>query len=739
MSSADPLRPGDPERLGRYRLLGLLGEGGQGTVFLAEDPEGERVAVKLLHARFAGDASARERFRREVETARRVARFCTVRVLDSDVRNDHPYVVSEYVEGVPLDRMVRENGPRTGDDLMRVAVGTATALAAIHRAGVVHRDFKPSNVLLAADGPRVIDFGIARALDGVTSATTSSALGTPAYMSPEQISGHSATAASDVFAWAITMVFAATGRPAFGSETIPAVLNRILHAHPDLSGLPAGPLRDILFACLAKDPAARPPAAQLLLDLIAADTATPGQAAPSPGGVPAAGRAGQETGPAGRALGATGPSGGWHTPVGGPAQPPPPQGTPVPVGAVSGGQMPAPRGRREPEERRRRGAWVAVGVAAAVAAVTVSAAILAPRFSPTPVPSVTTQAGVTREAGSTPEQAPSETTTPTPTATGASPRLPGGFGKPVGAVFSGHSDEVTGVAFTRLKGRDVAVSSDRNGRILISDLATGKQAAPAYRLGAEVFSDIEVIDLDGRPAGVAGGYDNAVHVWDLESGKRISRFAGHSDDVNSVAVTSLDGRPVVASSGGDGTRLSDPVTGEQIGSAMRGHKFGVLSMVTAELDGKPVVVTVGAQTDNRLIVWDATTRRPIGEPYTTTPCYALAVATVGGRTVLARENRANEIEVVDLATRRPLYEAMAGHREAVVDAAVADAGGRPVLLTASWDKSVRAWDLTTGKPLGGPFKGAKDWLLTVTAAELDGGLVAVAGGQDRRLRSWRLE
>ncbi|WP_233508320.1 serine/threonine-protein kinase, partial [Spongiactinospora gelatinilytica] len=268
MSNVDPLRPGDPSVLGGYRLLGLLGEGGQGTVFLAEAPSGERVAVKLLHARLAADATARERFRREVETARRVARFCTVPVLDADVRNDRPYVVSEFVDGVPLDRLVRERGPIGGDELMRVAVGTATALAAIHRAGVVHRDFKPSNVLVAADGPRVIDFGIARALDMATATTTSSVMGTPAYTSPEQISGHPASPASDVFAWAITMVFAASGRPAFGAQTIPAVLNRILNTPPDLSEVPEGPLRHLLDRCLVKDPSGRPTAAEALLRLI---------------------------------------------------------------------------------------------------------------------------------------------------------------------------------------------------------------------------------------------------------------------------------------------------------------------------------------------------------------------------------------------------------------------------------------------------------------------------------------
>ncbi|WP_217711294.1 serine/threonine-protein kinase [Actinomadura sp. NAK00032] len=190
MPAAGALRPGDPERLGRYRLTGRLGEGGQGTVFLAEDEGGGhgRVAVKLLHGRLGDDPEARARFLRELDTAKRVAEFCTAAILDADAAGDRPYIVSEFVDGPSLHRVVTTEGPRTRGALERLAVGTATALVAIHRAGVVHRDFKPHNVLLGSDGPRVIDFGIARALDGAT-ITVSGAIGTPAFMAPEQLEG----------------------------------------------------------------------------------------------------------------------------------------------------------------------------------------------------------------------------------------------------------------------------------------------------------------------------------------------------------------------------------------------------------------------------------------------------------------------------------------------------------------------------------------------------------------------
>ncbi|GAA2585506.1 ABC transporter substrate-binding protein [Actinomadura fulvescens] len=261
-----PLRPGDPDRLSGYRLVGLVGEGGQGSVFLGEGDDGARVAVKLLHARFSGHPKARSRFAAELEVAQRVAAFCTARILDADVEGDRPYIVSEYIDGPPLARVLATEGPRAGAALDRIAIGTITALAAIHQAGVVHRDFKPANVLLPPDGPRVIDFGIARALDA-TGTLSSTAVGTPAYMAPEQISGARVGPEADVFAWGTTMVYAATGRPAFGQDSIPAVMHRILNLPPELGGL-TEPLRDLVLQCLSKDPAARPSSQQVLVRLL---------------------------------------------------------------------------------------------------------------------------------------------------------------------------------------------------------------------------------------------------------------------------------------------------------------------------------------------------------------------------------------------------------------------------------------------------------------------------------------
>ncbi|MEW2360004.1 serine/threonine-protein kinase, partial [Spirillospora sp. NPDC029432] len=262
------LRAADPAAIGPYRLLGRLGEGGQGVVYRAEEPRGGgTVAVKRLRAGLGDDPEARARFIRELDTAKRVARFCTAAVLDADVDGDRPYIVSEYVDGPSLARVVRERGPRGGGALDRLAVGTAAALVAIHQAGVVHRDFKPHNVLLGPDGPRVIDFGIARALDAGTITSSGQGVGTPAYMAPEQLRGERAGPAADVFAWAGTMVFASCGRPPFGSDNLQAVAYRVQTGEPDLGAL-EGPLRELAARCLSKDPALRPPASEILRTLL---------------------------------------------------------------------------------------------------------------------------------------------------------------------------------------------------------------------------------------------------------------------------------------------------------------------------------------------------------------------------------------------------------------------------------------------------------------------------------------
>jgi predicted Ser/Thr protein kinase len=266
MANAAPLLPGDPRRLGAYELVGRIGHGGQGTVFLAHGRGGGPVAVKLLRAEWTREPAARARFAREVAAASKIAPFCTARILDSRLDGDEPFVVSEFIDGPSLHEVVTNDGPLTGPALHWLAVGTATALSAIHQAGVIHRDFKPGNVLMGPNGPRVIDFGIARSID-TTTTVTSQLFGTPGYMPPEVVRGHPAGPPADVFGWAATITFAATGTPPFHAPNVAAIVHQLTSGEPDLGTL-AEPLRAVVAGCLVKEPEARPTAADLVTRLV---------------------------------------------------------------------------------------------------------------------------------------------------------------------------------------------------------------------------------------------------------------------------------------------------------------------------------------------------------------------------------------------------------------------------------------------------------------------------------------
>ncbi|MFI6594791.1 protein kinase [Nonomuraea sp. NPDC050536] len=265
----EPLIAGDPQGIGDYLLSGRLGSGGQGVVYEAYGPDGERVAVKVLHA--ADNGHSRERFAKEAMAAGRVASFCTARVLAADLEGRKPYIVSEYVAGPSLRKAVTEGRRFTGDDLHRLAAAMATALTAIHDAGVIHRDLKPDNVLLGPDGPRVIDFGIARTLD-MSLTRTGEVSGTPSYMAPEVFTGQRAGAPADVFAWGAVLLFAATGRDPFNADNLGGIMHQVLSAQPDLRGLPPL-LASLVGAAMEKDPAVRPAARDLLLALVSGNGA----------------------------------------------------------------------------------------------------------------------------------------------------------------------------------------------------------------------------------------------------------------------------------------------------------------------------------------------------------------------------------------------------------------------------------------------------------------------------------
>src|ERR1700733_7144576 len=290
-----PLTSDDPATIGGYRLEARLGSGGMGQVYLAFTPAGRPVALKVVRPDLGDDQDFRIRFEQEIQAAQRVRGLYTAELIDADVAATPPWLVTAYVSGPSLEDVIDNNGPMPEAMVFRLVAGVAEALQAIHAAGVIHRDLKPSNVLLAQDGPRVIDFGIARALAATPMTRTGASMGSPDYMSPEQILNRPVTPAIDVFALGSLAAFAAVGRLPFGRGQITEVAERVVREPPDLAGCPAG-LVTLIEACLQKEPQARPAPGQII-EFCVARSALLGDSSPPPpvpvavhtGGAPAPG------------------------------------------------------------------------------------------------------------------------------------------------------------------------------------------------------------------------------------------------------------------------------------------------------------------------------------------------------------------------------------------------------------------------------------------------------------------
>ncbi|MFI6924446.1 serine/threonine-protein kinase [Nonomuraea spiralis] len=380
-----PLEMDERQQIGPYRIVGRMGAGGMGVVYAGVASDGARVAVKVIHPGLAADPHFHDRFVREVEVLSRVRGRCTVSVLSADTAASPPWLATEFVPGPTLTDHVRDGGPLPPEELVAFGTDIAEALSDIHRAGIVHRDLKPGNVILAASGAKVLDFGIARALDESGLTGTGALIGTPGWISPEQYRGDQADAAADVFAWGALMVYAATGRPPFGIGAPDVLAYRVMSVDPDLSGVPAH-VRDLVRGALAKSREARPASGDLLARITALGSGT----LPVPPPLPPGGTL--------------------------PLTPPPPPGgtlslTPPPPSG--GGTLPPP------PSGRRATSWpvAAVGVAV-VAAVAVGAAFaLNAAGTPEALPSSDDPPSTSSYAG--PEDTPTESDTPdeTPTET----------------------------------------------------------------------------------------------------------------------------------------------------------------------------------------------------------------------------------------------------------------------------------------------------------------------------------
>ncbi|MGQ4448284.1 protein kinase [Streptomyces griseus] len=376
-----PLSDADPAAVGGYELLDRLGSGGMGMVYLARSASGRRVAVKVVHEQYAENEEFRMRFRQEIAAARRVSGAFTAPVVDADPEAVRPWMATLYVPGRTLAQRVREDGPLSGAELRVLALGLSEALQDIHRAGVVHRDLKPANVLMAEDGPRVIDFGISRVADHQMLTATGRALGTPPYMSPEQLaSARDIGPASDVFSLAAVLTFAACGYGPFDAESSYTTAYNVVHTAPVLDDVPEV-LRPVLARCLAKDPGLRPGLAELLPLFQALPSyrtpASPDAAAHAPGRQPHPHATGD------------------LPPAGFPPAGPPPAGLPptghlptgaaptgvLPTGVVPTGVLPrdtSPPPARPPRRRRRRQLLLAALTVAVAAAGLTTAVLLRP-------------------------------------------------------------------------------------------------------------------------------------------------------------------------------------------------------------------------------------------------------------------------------------------------------------------------------------------------------------------------
>jgi WD40 repeat protein len=277
----NPLKAGDPEIVGGYRLLGRLGVGGMAQVFLGASPGGRKVAVKIIRPEYADDAEFRRRFAREIAAARQVGGFHTAQVVDADPDADPPWMVTAYIPGPSLSEAVARRGPLSPAEVRELGASLAEGLGAIHACGLIHRDLKPGNIILGPDGPRIIDFGIARTANASSLTTVNALIGTYGYMAPEQLGRKEVTSRSDLFALGGVLTFAAAGHGPFDADELPAVIGRILSEPPDLTPL-TGPLFDLLSTCLDKDPEKRPSLDDILRHFSAPESAPPQPAPPQP-------------------------------------------------------------------------------------------------------------------------------------------------------------------------------------------------------------------------------------------------------------------------------------------------------------------------------------------------------------------------------------------------------------------------------------------------------------------------
>ncbi|MCX4452892.1 serine/threonine protein kinase [Streptomyces sp. NBC_01728] len=663
-----PLRSSDPELIGPYRLFAELGRGALGRLLLAGAPNERLVAIKRMRADFVEEDGFRARFRREVDACRAVTGAHTAAVLDADAEAPVPWLASEFVPGVSLREAVDVVGPLPEDKVLRLAAGLSTALTGIHRVGVVHRNFKPSNVILSADGLKVTDFGVARATESEGGGDLTHIdwlVGASGFMSPEQAEGRRPTARSDVFSLGAVLVAASTGKGPFAGPSAPQTLYNVMHTEPDLGAL-SERLREIVEPCLAKNPLRRPTPSQLLESLGRIDRS----AQPWPPAV--------------------------HTLIA-KRQAEVTRLVEVPRESVSGRTAhpsePAAadaRGRGAARRAARLGALI--GLPALLASVLVG----------TLLPATDGSGSGGRSTSASPSKS-----APVPAAALAAKLT---------TTFFGHTGYVTDVAFSP-DGRMLA-SGSSDGTARLWSMASRRQVGRPMTAGS---LDIDSVDFspDGRTL-ATGSSDGTARLWSVADQRQIGRpMTIGSDPVNSVDF-SPDGR-TLATGGDDGTaRLWSVADQRQIGRPIQ-HlpNINVLSLAFSP-DGRTLATGDG---DGRTRLWDVASRRQIGQPFGRSLMVdSLAFSPDGA--ILATGNWDHTTVVWDVASHRQLAK-LVGTNTVMRIAFSPD--GR-ILATADifhlW-----LWDVAGHRRLGEIQSGAVDGPSSV-AFSPDGHSVAIGGGDD---------
>ncbi|WP_239334928.1 WD40 repeat domain-containing serine/threonine protein kinase [Frankia sp. CiP3] len=790
-----PLTPADPPSLGRYVLLGRLGEGGMGTVYLGRGPDDRLVAVKVIRAEFARIPEFRARFRREAALAQWVARFCTAEVLDMvDPTDAAPYLVTEYIDGPTLTQAVAAGGPLQSADLERVAVSVAAALTAIHAAGLIHRDLKPSNVLLSPLGPRVIDFGIARAVEAETVISKElHVVGTPAFMAPEQASGGPVTAAADIFSWGGLVAFAGTGSYPFGAGSTDAQLYRVVHHEPNLDGLP-DMLRDVVEAAMHKAPDARPNAQELLIRLVNLGTVTKSdpQITQFVRNAPASPAPLQTTLPDNSAA--------RELPAPAPAKAPEPANPPVPAkpAATVKATVPAPAEPAAPALAPAKPPATAETPATVKATVPAPAEPAAPALAPAE-PAATAETPATVKATvpapaepAAPALAPAKPPAPAATRTAGgrlTMRRPPGpdddqrrlqlrwhapHGRVVALVASATTLVVAAVititavmssggARTDVRGwADVArtVAANADATRAVDPALAARLSLAAYRISPVPAARASLITsfagryatpLTGHTGSVLGGAlspdgnifatasaDRTVRLWDITRPTRpalLTVITGHTDWVLAVAF-SPDGR-TLATGSFDGTArlwdVTDP--GHPAAQAtLTGHNAHVRD-VTFSPDGR-LLATAGD--DNTARLWDVTNRaRPRQlQVLARHQSWVQDVTFSPDGRLLATasaDNTARLWDVSNPAQAVPLAS-LNGHTNFVWSVAFSPDGN--TLATGSYDGTARLWDVRNPRAPTNRTTIKADPTWVYDAAFSRDGHTLVTSGWDTTARLW---